>query len=433
MNNELERTIIGSMVQYPDLIIEYAGTLRSEWFTDPQCRTVLSTMLRLQAEGQTVDTILLAQQLGAQPSGSSPQQWIIWLSEVMNTVSSTAYFREHVQLLRQLWMRRRVKEIGQAITRSGDAEDISDIIQRAEDSLYAVGESGIEREATQISEDVNQTLQRINTACESNLPIRGIATGFRRLDSMLLGLQPSDLIIIAARPSQGKTALAVTMARHISNTECHHPVAFFSLEMGREQIVNRLLMQSSGIEGNKIRTGIMAPDEQARIAHAGECIRQQPFYIDDTPALTVQQLRTKARKLVRRCGVKVIFIDYLQLMKTEVNRNASRENEVSAISRALKCLAKELQVPVVALAQLNREGERGMEIREPRLSDLRESGAIEQDADVVIMLHKPKMGLADERELIVAKHRNGATGSVVVKWNAPTALFYDNQTLFDTR
>ena len=415
---ELEEQVVGTILTYPDWLPDLP--LQAEWITDPKLRTILMTITRMQNEGKAVDLLLLAKQL---PDGMT---WLGDLAALQAKVTTSIHIHEHIAMLREMWLQRELIAIGQRLAQLPNSSTtqltINDLILQTEDELYRLGESGIQHEATLVAEDVDEAVERVRKACETKTAVTGIPTGFAQLDKMLLGLQPTDLIIIAARPSVGKTALAVSMAKNITNSP-KTAVAVFSLEMGREQICNRLLMQLSGIRGETVRGGVMSPLEQQNLLQAADTLRTMPIYIDDTPSLSVSQLRTKARKLVRRNGVRLIIVDYLQLMTATVSKNANRENEVSAVSRALKCLAKELHVPIVALAQLNREGERGMERREPRLSDLRESGAIEQDADIVMLLHEPKTALEGERELIIAKHRNGATGSVLLHFDKPTAMF----------
>lgn len=418
-NTDIEFNVAGSLLVFPDLWHDLELDLQPEWFTDIRCSHLIRTIRDMQEKGQVLDTMLIAHSLQSQGIKDCDA---LWIAEMMQRSSGTAHLKEQTNLLRSLWMERQLNAIGRELSADlpADAPDISERIQQLQDRLYLLTEQNMQREATQLAPDVDAAVERIRHASETGQPLTGLPTGFRRMDELLLGLQASDLIIIAARPSQGKTALAVSLMRQMA---AHAPVAFFSLEMGREQIVNRLLMQVTGIAGEKIRMGVLSPDEQAVLHRCADRVRTMPVYIDDTPSLPVAQLRQKARKLVRRNKVGVIIVDYLQLMSASLGKSATRENEVSAISRALKCLAKELKVPVVALAQLNREPERASEVREPRLSDLRESGAIEQDADVVIMLHKPKTALGGERELIIAKHRNGATGHLLLQWDAPTANF----------
>jgi len=415
---DIEQSVIGTLIQYPEWLQDLPIHPQPEWFTQPALRLILQTMQHLQAEGRHVDLLILAQEFHRMGQSELTP---LYLTQLVSEAAGSAYITDHLALLQTAWMEREAARIGESLRVPKADTDIHTRLREAEDALYALGESGLQREATLITDDMDATLHRIDEASQTGQPITGVPTGFAALDRLLLGLQPTDLLILAARPGQGKTALGVSMTRQMMQQ--HIPVAFFSLEMGREQIVNRLLMQETDLAGEVVRSGVMDSEQQARVHEAAERMRSWPLYLDDTPSLCVQQLRQKARKLVRKCGVKVVIVDYLQLLTASLGKNATRENEVSSISRGLKCLAKELRVPVLALSQLNREPERAAEVREPRLSDLRESGAIEQDADVVMMLHRPRTALEGERELIVAKHRNGATGHVLLHFDAPRARF----------
>lgn len=414
---EIEASVVGMLLTYAHIEEDAPVKLTDEFFTDMRYRTIYGIVHQLSAEGRSSDVFVVSAELQRTGRLENPIGLLMQLSQQS---CSRTRFADHVLLLHQAWMERRMAEIAADLTNPGE-RNAQDVMEQAQNALFSLGESALLREATPIADDILEAQQRIAAASAEGLPYTGIISGFHQLDKLTLGFQPTDLIILAARPSQGKTALAVSLTRNIAQ---HTSVAFFSLEMGRQQIANRLIMQASGLAGEKVRKGVLSADEQTALLPALDQLKSLPIYLDDTPSLSVQQLRLKARKLVRRQGVKLIVVDYLQLMTAGVAKNATRENEVSAISRALKCIAKELNVPILALAQLNREMERGAEGREPRLSDLRESGAIEQDADIVMMLHKPRTSLdATERELILAKHRNGATGHVLLHFQASTAEF----------
>jgi len=418
MNTNIEEQIIGTFIQFPDLLQDQPFQVQPAWFSDQRLSRIITTIQQMQLDGRTVDLLLLASECQRLQYADID---IIYLNKLMSSVETTTHLQDHLALLQQSWMQRQAATIGSQLQSLGN-KPIVEAIQLAEDALYALGEAGLLRDTTQIASDVDATIHRIEEASKNRRAITGVSSGFPNLDAKLLGFQPTDLLILAARPSQGKTALGISFARRIAMNNI--PVAFFSLEMGREQIINRLLMQEAGLPGEMIRSGVVNDIDRELIYTKGDTMRTWPIYLDDTPSLSVQQLRQKCRRLVRKQGVKLVIVDYLQLLTTSaLNRSATRENEVSSISRSLKCLAKELRVPILALAQLNREPEKAAEVREPRLSDLRESGAIEQDADIVMMLHKPKTAVDNERELIIAKHRNGATGSVLLHFHAPTACF----------
>jgi len=418
MTTNIEEQIVGTVLQYPDLLQDPPLPVQAAWFSNARLGRIVALMQQMQQDGRPVDLLLLAHECAQRQMADIN---IVYLSQLTAAVASTTHFTDYLHLLHSQWMQRQAAAIGSQLQSIGD-QPVEAAIQQAEDALYALGDSSITIDTVPIAADIDATQHRIEEASKNKKSIIGISSGFSKLDEKLLGFQPTDLLILAARPSQGKTALGVSFARLIAKQKI--PVAFFSLEMGREQIINRLLMQESGLAGELVRSGVMTEFDKNTAFNTSDAMRAWPIWLDDTPSLSVQMLRQKCRKLVRKQGVRVIIVDYLQLLTTTaINRTSTRENEVSAISRALKCLAKELHIPIIAMAQLNREPERAAEVREPRLSDLRESGAIEQDADIVMMLHKPKEALDNERELIIAKHRNGATGSVLLHFNAPTACF----------
>ena len=316
-----------------------------------------------------------------------------------------------------------------------ETQDIEDLMNRAEAGVFEIGQRAQKRDVTQIDPVVAEALRRMNEAAKNDSNISGIPSGFGALDKITAGWQKSDLIIIAARPAMGKTAFVLSMAKNIA-VNYQIPVAMFSLEMSNVQLVNRLIMNVCEIEGDKIKTGRLTRDDKARLNTKINELYGAPLYIDDTPSLSVFELRSKARKLVREHEVQLIIIDYLQLMNAQGMSFGSREQEISIISRNLKGLAKELDIPIIALSQLNRgvEARQGNDGKKPQLSDLRESGAIEQDADMVCFIHRPEYykfyndektgkdlrGLA---EIIIAKHRSGATDDVYLRFRNKYAKF----------
>ena len=327
-----------------------------------------------------------------------------------------------------------------------ETNDVDDLMQEAEGKLFEISQRNLKKDVTQIDPVLSEAIRQIQIAANRSDGLSGLQTGFHDIDKITSGWQNSDLIIIAARPAMGKTAFVLSMAKNMA-VSYNTPVAIFSLEMSNVQLVNRLIINTCEIPGDKIKSGQLAPFEWERLMSRIEILRNAPIYIDDTPSLSVFELRTKARRLVREHGIKIIIIDYLQLMNASGMSFGSREQEVSTISRSLKQLAKELQIPIIALSQLNRSVESrgndkdGKEGKRPQLSDLRESGAIEQDADMVCFIHRPEYytrskedangnsieGLA---EFIIAKHRSGATDTVNMKFVSYLARFqnYDEDT-----
>jgi len=292
----------------------------------------------------------------------------------------------------------------------------------------------MKKDYTQIDPVIKNALDVINKAAQNKDGLTGVPTGYHKLDDITSGWQASDLVIIAGRPAMGKTSFALSMAKNIA-ADFNVPMAFFSLEMSNVQLVNRLISNACEIQGSKILNGQLHPDEWERLDKRVNTLLGAPLYIDDTPGLSVFELRTKARRLVREHGVKIIMIDYLQLMNANGMRFSSRQEEVSTISRSLKGLAKELDIPILALSQLNRgvESREGLEGKRPQLSDLRESGAIEQDADMVLFVHRPEYyhiyqddngrDLHGMAQIIIAKHRKGATGDVLLTFRGEFTRF----------
>ena len=307
-------------------------------------------------------------------------------------------------------------------------------MQEAEGSLFELSQRNMKKDYTAIDPVIAQAVKTIQNAAKNSDGLTGVSTGYHKLDDITSGWQASDLVIIAGRPAMGKTSFALSMAKNIA-ADLRIPMAFFSLEMSNVQLVNRLISNACEIQGSKILNGQLQRDEWERLDKRINTLLGAPLYVDDTPGLSVFELRTKARRLVREHGVKLIMIDYLQLMNANGMRFSSRQEEVSTISRSLKGLAKELDIPILALSQLNRgvESREGLEGKRPQLSDLRESGAIEQDADMVIFVHRPEYyhiyqddngrDLRGMAQIIIAKHRKGATGDVLLSFRGEFTRF----------
>ena len=307
-------------------------------------------------------------------------------------------------------------------------------MQQAEGSLFELSQKNMKKDYTQIDPVIKNAMDIVTKAAANTDGLTGVPTGYHKLDDITSGWQPSDLIILAGRPAMGKTSFALSLAKNIS-ADYQIPTAFFSLEMSNVQLVNRLMSNVCEIQGSHIQSGQLQPDEWNRLDKRINNLYGAPLYIDDTPGLSVFELRTKARRLVREHGVKMIMIDYLQLRNANGMRFSSRQEEVSTISRSLKGLAKELDIPILALSQLNRgvESREGLEGKRPQLSDLRESGAIEQDADMVLFVHRPEYyhiyqdengrDLHGMAQIIIAKHRKGATGDVLLTFRGEYTRF----------
>ena len=359
----------------------------------------------------------------------------IRISELTGRVASAAHVEFHARIIAQKFLARELIRFSSEIQEKAfdESNDVDDLLQDAEGRLFEISQRNLKKDVTIIAPVITEAIKQIEIASKRETGISGLQTGFHQLDKITSGWHNSDLIIIAARPAMGKTAFVLSMAKNMSvNYEI--PTAVFSLEMSKLQLVNRLICNVCEIEGEKIKSGRLSPLEWNQINTRIDELFSAKLFIDDTASLSIFELRTKARRLVREHDVKIIIIDYLQLMNASGMKFGSREQEVSMISRSLKQLAKELNIPIIALSQLNRSVENRTDGKRPQLSDLRESGAIEQDADIVCFIHRPEYynrsgvdangndirGLA---EFIIAKHRNGSVEDVKMRFVGKYARF----------
>ena len=359
-----------------------------------------------------------------------------YIVELSSHVASSAHIEYHAHILAQKFLARQLISYASRIeTKAFDETvDVDELMQEAEGSLFELSQKNMRQEYTQIDPVLTQAVNNLQKAAANAGGLTGIPTGYTELDDKTSGWQNSDLIILAGRPAMGKTAFALSLAKNIAIDQ-RIPVAFFSLEMSNVQLVNRLISNVCEISGKKILNGQLDDEEWKRLDKNLRKMQGAPLYIDDTPGMSIFELRTKARRLVREKGVRMIMIDYLQLMNATGAKFGSRQEEVSTISRSLKGLAKELDLPILALSQLNRtvENREGLEGKRPQLSDLRESGAIEQDADMVCFVHRPEYYhiLQDEKgndlrgmaQIIIAKHRKGATADVLLTFRGEFTRF----------
>lgn len=363
---------------------------------------------------------------------------LVYLTGLTQKVLSSAHIESHAQTLAKKALSRRLISFSSETLREAyeDVEDVSEQLQRAEGKLFEIAQNKDSKDFQELATLLGEAMHEIQSAANRKEGISGLTSGFVGIDEMTSGWQRSDLIIIAARPAMGKTAFVVSMAK--SMTMDHGiPVALFNLEMSAVQLVKRVLSNVCEIDGQKIKSGRLSDDEWLRLTSQLQRLESTPLYINDTPSLSVFELRSKARRLVREYGVQMIIIDYLQLMNASGMNFGNREQEVSTISRSLKMLAKELKIPIIALSQLNRgvENRQGdANSKRPQLSDLRESGAIEQDADIVCFIHRPEYykitqdpatgeDLRGVGEFIIAKHRNGPVGDVRLMFKSDFAKF----------
>ena len=359
-----------------------------------------------------------------------------YVVELSSQVASSAHIEYHAAILAHKFLARQLISFASNIeTKAFDESiDVENLMQEAEGALFELSQKNMRQDFTQIDPVIKQAIDILQKASANSGGMTGVPTGYTKLDEITSGWQPSGLIIIAGRPAMGKTSFALSLAKNIA-VDAQVPIGFFSLEMNNVQLVNRLISNVCEIVGSKILNGQLTPDEWDRLDKRLRNLQGAQVYVDDTPGLSVFELRTKARRLVREKGVGVIMIDYLQLMNANGMKFGSRQEEVSTISRSLKGLAKELNIPVIALSQLSRnvENREGLEGKRPQLSDLRESGAIEQDADMVLFVHRPEYyhifeddkgnDLHGMAQIIIAKHRKGATGDVLLTFKGQYTRF----------
>ncbi len=434
-DKEIEDAVLGALMLERDAYAIVCDLLRPESFYDPGNQKIYAAINKLGVMQQPIDMLTVTQQLradGALDDVGGP----VRISELTSNVASAAHIEYHARIVAQKFLARRLISFCSEIEKKSfdESYDIDDLLQEAEGKLFEISQGNLKKDFTQIDPVINSAMEQIEAAGKRESGLSGLQTGFHNLDKLTSGWQNSDLIIIAARPAMGKTAFVLSMAKNMA-VDYNTPVAVFSLEMSNLQLVNRLISNVCEIEGEKIKSGRLSRQEWEQLNSRVRSLFSAPLYVDDSPSLSILELRTKARRLVKEHGVKIIIIDYLQLMNATGMKFGSREQEVSMISRSLKQLAKELNIPVIALSQLSRKvEERNDGNKRPQLSDLRESGAIEQDADIVCFIHRPEYYTrsttdAENRdirgmaEFIVAKHRSGSVDDIEMTFVARFARF----------
>lgn len=432
-DTQVEEIVLGELMLEQDAYMNVSDLLVPESFYDPVNAKIYEAIQTLGFNQRPIDIVSVTEQLRMNGTleevGGS-----VRIAELTSRVYSAANVEYHAKIIANKYLSRRLIQFASKIEGEAfdESNDVDELLQRAEGQLFEISQTQLKRDVTQIDPVLNLAIEQIHLAANTESGLSGLQTGFTGLDKMTSGWQNSDLIIIAARPAMGKTAFVLSMAKNMT-VDYNIPVAIFTLEMDNVQLVKRLLSNVADLEGEKIKSGQLTPEEHDRLNDRLRQLYSTPLYLDETPGLSITELRTKARRLVRERGVKMIMIDYLQLMTASGMKFGSREQEVSTISRSLKALAKELHIPVIALSQLNRSTETRDDKR-PVLSDLRESGAIEQDADIVCFIHRPeyytKTGFDKEEndvrglaELIIAKHRSGAVGDVQLRFVKQFARF----------
>ena len=432
---EVERAVLGALMNDRDAYAVVCEILSPESFYEQRNQLIYSAIRDLSLAEKPVDVLTVTDELERQGC-LDKVGGAIYIADLSNKVASSANIEYHARIIAHKFLARQLISFASEIeTKAFDGSmDIDDLMQEAEGSLFELSRRNMKKDYTQIDPVISNAVEVIQKAAANKDGLTGVPTGYHKLDNITSGWQASDLVIIAGRPAMGKTSFALSMAKNIA-ADYNVPMAFFSLEMSNVQLVNRLISNCCEIQGSKILNGQLKPDEWERLDKRLNNLIGSPLYVDDTPGLSVFELRTKARRLVRDHGVKIIMIDYLQLMNANGMRFSSRQEEVSTISRSLKQIAKELDIPILALSQLNRgvESREGLEGKRPQLSDLRESGAIEQDADMVLFVHRPEYyhiyqdengrDLHGMAQIIIAKHRKGATGDVLLNFRGEFTRF----------
>ena len=431
---ELEESVLGALMLEADQLPVVQEYLSEDAFYKEEHRLIYRVINQLSSEREPIDLYTVTSRLKTnreltKVGGAS------YLAQLTQRVGSAANIEFYARIVTQKYIQRELIRASTEIQRRSydGANDITDLIGYAESEILKITEGHVKRSVQSAADILRRSIEQIEKASENDSRYNGVCTGFTELDNTTLGWQPSDLIIVAARPSMGKTAFVLTMARNMA-VEYETPVAFFSLEMASTQLMNRLIVGETGLDHKLIRSGKLSPDEWKILETKTKPLGMAPLYIDDTPALSIYEFRSKARRLHSNYGIKLIIIDYLQLMTASGQGDkGNREQEVSFISRTLKGIAKELNIPIIALSQLNRAAESRTGSKRPQLSDLRESGAIEQDADVVALIHRPEYygftqtdtgeSTAGLTEIILAKHRNGEVRDIKLRFVKDQAKF----------
>ncbi|MDP5093834.1 MAG: replicative DNA helicase [Polaribacter sp.] len=437
---DLEEAVLGAMMIDKKGIDDVIDILHSDAFYEIRHQEIYAAIYELFQNSQPID-LLTVSSLLKKKGKLDLAGGDFYLIRLTQKVASSAHIEFHARIILQKYIQRKLISISSEIIESSydETTDVFDLLDSAEAKLFEVTQGNLKKSSEDAGSLVKQALKKIQEIGNKE-GMSGLASGFTKLDALTSGWQPSDLIIIAARPGMGKTAFVISMAKNMA-IDFNHAVAVFSLEMSSVQLITRMISSETGLPSEKLRKGNLALHDWELLNYKVKSLSDAPIYIDDTPSLSIFDLRAKARRLVSQHGVKIIIIDYLQLMTAGGNNNkgpGNREQEISTISRNLKALAKELEVPVIALSQLSRAVEtRSAGSKRPLLSDLRESGAIEQDADIVSFIYRPEYyGMTewddDERspcegqgEFIVAKHRNGGLDNIRLKFTGHLAKFSD--------
>ena len=437
---DLEISVLGSILIDNEALSDSIDVLRKEYFYKTEHQYIYEAISDRFQESKPVDILTVTETLkksGNLNKSGGPS----YISQLTTQISSSANTEYHSRIIAEKFIQRKLINISSNIIKNSldDTQDVFSTLNKAEQELFNITEGTLRKNYDTMGDLINLALKNIESLKDQDLGVNGVASGFIKLDDITSGWQKSDLIIIAARPGMGKTAFALSMARNIA-IQNKEGIAIFSLEMSSEQLVNRLISSESEINANKLRKGNLLDHEWIQLHSKIKGLSKAPIFIDDTPGISVFEVRAKARRLVKKQKIKAIIIDYLQLM-TSSGKGGNREQEISTISRSLKGIAKELNIPIIALSQVNRSLEQrsGIGSKRPMLSDLRESGAIEQDADIVTFIYRPEYykiyewedgtNCLGQAEIIIAKHRNGRLGDVKLNFKGEYAKFSNLENL----
>jgi len=432
---ELEEAVLGAIMLEKDAVISVLDILQPLSFYKEAHQKIYRAIVDLSSNQKPIDILTVTEELRSKKE-LEEVGGPFYITQLTSRVASAAHIEYHARIVAQKFIQRELIRVSTDIQSRAydDSIDVDDLLDMSEQELFEIAEGNIKRETARINVLMQMAIEQIEEASKREDSLSGVPSGYTKLDRITSGWQKSDLIIVAARPSMGKTAFALSMARNIS-VEHNKPVAVFSLEMSSLQLVNRLIVSETELPSNRIRNGNLDEKEWKQLDAKIKSLVEAPLFIDDTPAISIFELRAKCRRLKLQYNVELIIVDYLQLMSGPVEARGNREQEVSNISRSLKAIAKELNIPIIAISQLNRSVEMRSGSKRPQLSDLRESGAIEQDADMVIFIHRPeKYGITEDAdgnstvglaEIIVAKHRNGPVGDIQLRFRDETAKFVE--------
>lgn len=428
-NLEAEASLLGAILIDKDAIVKIADTITAEDFYDQRHKHIYEALTRLYERRDPIDVLTLADQLKNTGvleliGGAS------YLTELTNFVPTAAHVEQYAEIVAQKALRRRLISTSQDMVNLGhdESKNLKELIEDAESRLFAVSQQHVKQSVVSLETILSESFDRLDDLHKDSQKIRGVPTGYEDMDKVLAGLQKSDLFILAARPSMGKTAFVLNLAHNVA-VQAKESVLVFSLEMSKEQLVDRLLAMESGVNAWALRTGNLTDSDFEKLSHAMGTLSEAPIYIDDTPGITISDMRTKARREAHQRPLGLIIVDYLQLMSggSKFGGDGNRVQEISEISRGLKGIARELNVPLIALSQLSRSVEsRSPQI--PQLADLRESGSIEQDADVVAFIYReeyynPETDRTNITDILIKKHRNGPLGNIELYFDKDKQLF----------